>query len=169
MRGFEDRLLILSQPISLGLISHVTFPNPPTRPATGIDRRPRNDDDEGTDDCLYPCRIDQVNPVRGVSMLYAESAAVRDDLKARLEKTLKLVQESRKLFELELPFPDVYRSHLGSATCSAPYSASRPVSQTLWATLTSFGRYGRWTGPCGCWASSIRRAVVRLPRQGVSQ
>jgi hypothetical protein len=95
---------MLFQPIRLDLISDVDFShnrwlfilgNMPQ--ATGTYAR-------------YPCRIGRVQRDRGDIVLYAESVAVRDELKARLEETIKLhtsVQDGGGVFQLERLTTDV--------------------------------------------------------------
>ena len=90
---------------------------------------------------MYPCNVIYHGRNGGPFILYAESAASREEWKRKLEEALglrKVVQESNKVFEIESLSVDTFRvppSMIGSnsgllepvpftgeVTCSVPFS-----------------------------------------------
>ena len=126
-----SQILTCFQPIHLDLLALVAFADAP------IQRYGRLSDARA----VYPCTIYHNGRLGGLYTLYAETAQVRREWKAKLEEAIelrKVVQESNKVFEVETLSVDTFfaptlmanagpswnndGNFAGKATCSVPFS-----------------------------------------------
>ena len=95
---------------------------------------------------VYPCTIHYNGRSGGLLTLYTESPRARSEWKVKLEEAMglrKVVQESKKLFEVETLSVDTFlaptftadtgiswndgRNFTGKVTCSIPFSERSPI------------------------------------------
>jgi len=129
----------------------VNFTDPPTQRSTGLLKKvvgggnvdfapsPEHANDSRS---VYPFTLHYNGRMGGPCILYAESASVRNEWKAKLEHALgvhKIVQDSNKVFEIEYLSRDTFvmpppsaantathwnqdNQYTGKVTCSVPFS-----------------------------------------------
>lgn len=147
----------------MDLLTLVNFTDPPTQRSAGILRNLRGGErhdgananpvspDSATDSrSVYPLTLHHNGRTGGPYILYAESAQIRTEWKAKLEEALgtrKIVQESNKVFEIEYLSRDTFimpsmslgsstagptwnqdNQYTGKVTCSVPFSEFLSVS-----------------------------------------
>ncbi|KAH9479317.1 Rho1 guanine nucleotide exchange factor 1 [Psilocybe cubensis] len=144
------------RPIPLDLLTLVNFTDPPTQRSAGILRNLRGGEkhdgasmnpglspESATDSrSVYPLTLHHNGRTGGPYILYAESAQIRAEWKAKLEDALglrKAVQESNKVFEIEYLSRDTFimpsiaanatgpawnqdNQYTGKVTCSVPFN-----------------------------------------------
>ncbi|KAJ7035591.1 Dbl-like domain-containing protein [Mycena alexandri] len=146
---------VVKRPIPLDLLTLVNFTDPPTQRGTGLLRNLRGDRFPGGDSAggvvegpadsrsVYPCTLHHNARVGGSHILYAESAPARAEWQQKLEEALglrRVVQESNKVFELEMLSTDTFlvpslvtpatapayheNSLTGKVTCSVPFNTT---------------------------------------------
>ncbi|KAJ7777436.1 Dbl-like domain-containing protein [Mycena metata] len=147
---------VVKRPIPLDLLTLVNFTDPPTQRGTGLLRNLRGDRFPGGDSAgggvvegptdsrsVYPCTLHHNARVGGSHILYAESAPARAEWQQKLEEALglrRVVQESNKVFELEMLSTDTFlipslvtpatapayheNSLTGRVTCSVPFNTT---------------------------------------------
>ncbi|KAL1707909.1 CNH domain-containing protein [Schizophyllum commune] len=146
---------VYRRPIPLDLLTLVNFNDPPTQRGTGILRNLRGGGHEaspsvpspesaGDSRMAYPCTIHHNGRLGGPYILYAESAAARNEWKQKLDEALgirKVVQDSNKVFEVETLSADTFlvpsvlagpsspsynqdSALTGRVTCSIPFNTS---------------------------------------------
>ncbi|KAJ7065216.1 CNH domain-containing protein [Mycena amicta] len=143
---------VVRRPIPLDLLTLVNFTDPPTQRGTGLLRNLRGDRGGGDGTVpessadarsVYPCTIHHNARVGGSHILYAETAQARAEWKEKLEEALglrRVVQESNKVFELEMLSADTFlvpslqtpptapayheNSLTGKVTCSVPFNTA---------------------------------------------
>ncbi|TRM58728.1 CNH domain-containing protein [Schizophyllum amplum] len=112
---------VYRRPIPLDLLTLVNLNDPPTQRGTGLLRNLRgghenspsvpSPESAGDSRMAYPCTIHHNGRLGGPYILYAESAAARNEWKQKLEEALgirKVVQESNKVFEVETLSADTF-------------------------------------------------------------
>ncbi|KAF7317883.1 hypothetical protein MKEN_00876200 [Mycena kentingensis (nom. inval.)] len=154
--GQSTKYHVVRRPIPLDLLTLVNFTDPATQRGTGLLRNLRGDrynsnggeggtNAESSSDArfVYPCTIHHNARAGGSHILYAETAQARADWKEKLEEALglrRVVQESNKVFELEMLSADTFlvpslqtpatapayheNSLTGKVTCSVPFNTS---------------------------------------------
>ncbi|KAG2125121.1 CNH domain-containing protein [Suillus clintonianus] len=147
------------RPIPLDLLTLASFTDPPTQRSTStlrlglgggnrhVEDRPSpggGTSDTANDSCLvYPCTIHYNGRLGGLYTLFTESQQARVEWKQKLDEAIglrKVVQESNKVFELELLSTDTFLvpfissaavpswNHenflTGKVTCSVPFTTA---------------------------------------------
>ncbi|PFH50303.1 hypothetical protein AMATHDRAFT_145543 [Amanita thiersii Skay4041] len=144
---------VTKRPIPLDLLALYNFSDSPQQRVTGILRNLRGggattevavltSDREGTGSesrVVYPMTLIHTGRMGSTLMLYADSAAVREEWRQKLEEALglrKVVQESNKVFEIDTLSADTFfmppaimgqpqnliQSFTGKVTCSVPFT-----------------------------------------------
>jgi hypothetical protein len=143
---------VVRRPIPLDLLTLVNFTDPPAQRSTGLLRNLRGERNAGGENggvaegpadsrSIFPCTIHHNARAGGSHILYAESAQARAEWQQKLEEALglrRVVQESNKVFELEMLSTDTFlvpslvtpatqpayheNSLTGKVTCSVPFS-----------------------------------------------
>ncbi|THU88754.1 Dbl homology domain-containing protein [Dendrothele bispora CBS 962.96] len=146
------------RPIPLDLLTLVNFTDPPTQRGTGILRGLRGErhaadpssnpasasSPENDSRLIYPLTLHHDGREGGPYVLYAESAQARLEWEQKLKEALtirKVVQESNKVFEMEMLSSDTFlvpsvvgaasppswnqeNSFTGKVTCSVPFNTA---------------------------------------------
>ncbi|KAJ7308583.1 Dbl-like domain-containing protein [Mycena albidolilacea] len=145
---------VVRRPIPLDLLTLVNFTDPPAQRSTGLLRNLRGERNVGGESgsvaegpadsrSIFPCTIHHNARAGGSHILYAESAQARAEWQQKLEEALglrRVVQESNKVFELEMLSTDTFlvpslvtpatqpayheNSLTGKVTCSVPFNTA---------------------------------------------
>ncbi|KAF8166590.1 Dbl-like domain-containing protein [Mycena galopus ATCC 62051] len=141
---------VVKRPIPLDLLTLVNFTDPPAQRSTGLLRNLRGGGEnsgaaEGPADSrsVFPCTIHHNARAGGSHIMYAETAQARAEWQQKLEEALglrRVVQESNKVFELEMLSTDTFlvpslvtpstqpayheNSLTGKVTCSVPFNTT---------------------------------------------